>query len=102
MNCLQRLIVKEILQHIMQFLKRFCHKRKNQLLFYIRDKNDVEKNRIMQALCLNFALLKKEKKLIVCVLTDCAIDEIDDNTINTTFNIDTSETNRLKKNMNAI
>ena len=66
MNRLQRLIVEEILQHIMQSSKKSCHKRENQLLFYIRNKNDVKKSRVVQALYLNFALLKKKEIYCVC------------------------------------
>ena len=59
LNQLQRFVVEKILNHVIKFTEKFCEKRNNQLLLYVKKQNDVEKNRIIKILPMKFACFKR-------------------------------------------
>lgn len=86
LNELQKFLIENILNHVIMCQKKFCIKRKNQFLLYIRNENEIEKNRVVKTLKLKFFFLKKRKKLIFIAFTKCAIDNIKNNIIHTFLN----------------
>ena len=74
--------------------------RKNQLLLYVRDESEIDKNRIVRILKIEFDLLKKRNEFVFTISIDCAIDNIDESIIHTSLNITTKDKNMQNDQLN--
>ena len=102
LNTFQRLVIEQVLDHVISHKRRMYESKENQLLLYVRDESDVDKSRIIRALKVEFDLLKKRNELMLTVSIDCAIDNIDENTIHTSLNITTRNKNMHDDQLNKV
>lgn len=68
LNTLQRLIVKDVFDYMIQNKGRFFVIKENQLLLYINGKKEIGKNCLIYALKIGFIFLNKKNKFIILVL----------------------------------
>lgn len=71
LNKLQCLVVQGILDHIIKNKSQIQVVAKDQLLLYVRSKDNFGKSWIFQALEIRFIFLNKQKELVISALTDC-------------------------------
>ena len=93
LNYLKRLVVEEILDHVIQTKGKACLRREDQLLLYIRGEGGVGKSRVVKALELGFALLNRRAELIITAPTGCAAESIGGSTVHTALKINTRRAN---------
>ena len=55
------------------------------MLFYVKEQNNVEKNRIIKILQIKFAYFKTHHDLIIIASIKCVVDVIRNNTVHTAF-----------------
>lgn len=89
LNYLQRLVVEEILNHVIQNNGKIQVHADDQLLLYVRGEGGVGKSRVVQALELDFTLLSRRKELVISAPTGSVADGIRGSTIYTALGINT-------------
>lgn len=94
LNQLQYLTVRKILNYIVKNKRKIYLNWDQQLLIYIRDKGEIEKNRILKAIKMSFTLLSKRKKLVISAPIAFAANSIRRNIVYTTLRVN----NRARKN----
>ncbi len=87
LNHLQRVIVKEVLNHAILNKGNQCHHRSEQLLLYVRGERGVGKSRVVKAIHLGFSFLKRQKELLVAAPTGTATANIGGATIHGALSI---------------
>ena len=102
LNTFQRLMIEQVLDHVISHKRRMYESKENQLLLYVRDESDVDKSRIIRALKVEFDLLKRRNELMFTVSIDCAIDNISENIIHTSLNITTRNKNMHDDQLNKV
>ena len=102
LNTFQRLVIEQVFDHVISHKKRMYESRKNQLLLYVKNESDVDKNRIIRTLEVEFDLLKKRNELMFIASIDCAIDNINESTIYTSLNITTRNKNMHDDQLNKV
>ncbi len=85
---MQRVVVKEVLNHAIRNEENQCHLRSDQLLLYVRGKGGVGKSRIVEAIHLGFSFLKRRKELLIAAPTEAATANIGGATIHGVLSID--------------
>ena len=100
LNTFQRLIIEQVLNHVISHKRRIYESRENQLLLYVKNENEVDKSRIVRVLKIEFDLLKRRNEFVLTASIDCAIDNIDENIIHTSLNIATRNKNMQNDQLN--
>ena len=89
LNNLQRLVVEEIINHIIKNKSRMHLDIEKQLLLYMQEKGGVGKSRVVKALEMGFAFLDRRKKLVISAPTRCAAEGIRGSTMYTALEVNT-------------
>lgn len=89
LNQLQHLIVKEILDHAIRNKKKIYYESNQQLLIYIRDKDRVEKSKIVKAIEIGIVLLERRNELVISVLTNSTVNRIDGSIVHIAIEVNT-------------
>ena len=86
---MQRLVVEEVLNHIICTKSQLRLARENQMLLYIRGEVGVGKSRVIKALQMGFNLLQRQNGLVIAAPTGCAAKGIGGNTIHIALSMNT-------------
>lgn len=89
LNQLQHLIVKEILDHAIRNKEKIYYESNQQLLIYIRDKDRVEKSKIVKAIEIGIVLLERRNELVISALTSSTVNGIDGSTVYIAIEVNT-------------
>ncbi len=84
---MQKIVVKEVLNHVICNKENQYHLRSDQLLLYVRKKGRVRKSKIVKAIHLGFSFLKRQKELLIAALIRAAIANISGATIHKALSI---------------
>ena len=87
-NHLQRVVIKKVLNHAILNKKNQYYLRNDIFLFYVGRNGRVGKSRIVKAIYLGFCFLKRQKELLIAVLTEVTTVNINTATIHEVLNID--------------
>ncbi len=88
LNHLQRVVLEEVLNHVIRNKGNQCHLRSDQLLLYVRREGGVGKSKIVKAIHLGFSVLKRRKELLIAAPTGAAAANIGGTTIHGVLSID--------------
>ena len=88
LNDLQRLVVEQVLDHIIQTKSQFCTSWENQIiLYYVRGEGGMGKSRVIQALQQRYSLLQRSHELAIIAPTGAAVNNIGRSTLHTALDI---------------
>ena len=90
---MQRVFLKEVLNHTILNKRNKCYLRSNLLLFYVKRKKGIRKNRIIKAIYLGLSLFKRQKELLIAASIDTVRTNKNGATIDGALSID----NHLQK-----
>lgn len=93
MNSFQRLVVEQIFNHVIPHKKRTYENKNDQLFLYVKNENEINRNRDIQSLKIEFALLRKRNKFVFITSTDCTMNNINERIIYISLNIITRDKN---------
>lgn len=102
LNTLQRLVIEEIFDHIIQNKDRLYITREDQLLLYVRGERGIGKNCVIYGLEMGFTLLNRRNELIISALIGCAVEDREGSMVHTVLSISTHKTKSLCTNVSRI
>ena len=85
---MQKVVVEKVLNHAILNEKNQYNHRSEQFLLYVKGKGGIRKSRIVKAIHLRFSFLKKQKELLIIILTTAATANIGGITIYEVQNIE--------------
>ena len=75
------MIIKKILNHVIQLNRKIIIKVENQMLFYIDDKNNVRKSQVIQIIKFEYELLQQKNEMLLMIFTNNSAYNIDEHII---------------------
>lgn len=102
LNILQHLVLKGVLDHVIQNKGRLCITRKDQFLLYIRGEKGVEKSHVIYALEIGFTLLDKKNELMLSTSMKNIAEDIRKSMMHIILNISTCNLKILSINVSGI